>query len=161
MPLASPAPSKATVTPEAPGYPQKETRAVRLLLFKVGHALEAQNRQTPPRLFSAALSCCSVAFPERECKLLSMGKAGDMEDALERLTTMVQVIGETPRVLEKANTLYRTPLHQRNLVLQGIISHMEATGEDPEIIRTFKLFAVPCVYMGAMEALHDSGYLQR
>jgi len=85
----------------------------------------------------------------------------ESEDALERLATMVQVIGETPRLLEKANILYRTPLHQRNLVLQDIVKHMLETDEDSDIVRTFRMFAIPSVYMGAMEALHDSGYLQR
>jgi len=74
---------------------------------------------------------------------------------------MVLVIGETPRVLEKAKILYKTPLDQRNLVLQGIIKHMIDTNEDKDIIKTFSLLAIPSVYMGAMEALHDSGYIER
>lgn len=38
---------------------------------------------------------------------------------------------------------------------------MAATEEDSGIIQAFKMFAVPNIYMGAMEALRDSGYLQR
>lgn len=83
------------------------------------------------------------------------------DDPLAQLTTMVQVIGETPRVLEKAQILYRTPLDQRNLVLQGIIKHMIDTGEDKDIIKTFQLLAIPSIYMGALEALHDCGYIRR
>jgi hypothetical protein len=90
-----------------------------------------------------------------------MRASDDPEDALEKLVGMIQVIGETPRLLDKAAMLYRTPLHQRNLVLQGIIRHMLETNEDSDTIRTFRLLAIPSVYMGAMEALHDSGYLQR
>lgn len=85
----------------------------------------------------------------------------EADDAFELLTAMVQVIGETPRLLEKADILYRTPLHQRNLVLQGIVKNMMETNEDTDIVKTFQLLAIPSVYMGAMEALHDSGYLDR
>lgn len=83
------------------------------------------------------------------------------EDMLNHLAQMVQVIGETPRVLEKAKILYKTPLDQRNMVLQGIIKHMIDTHEDADIVKTFQLLAVPAIYMGAMEALHDCGYIER
>jgi hypothetical protein len=83
------------------------------------------------------------------------------DDPLDQLTTMVQVIGETPRILERAQILYRTPLNQRNLVLQGIIKRMIDTNEDKDIIKTFQLLAIPSIYMGAMETLHDCGYIER
>jgi hypothetical protein len=89
-----------------------------------------------------------------------MNEAIDAGDAFV-LATMVQVIGEAPRLLEKANILYRTPLYQRNLVLQGIVKHMMDAKEDADIVKTFQLLAIPSVYMGAMEALHDGGYLER
>lgn len=83
------------------------------------------------------------------------------EHAFDHLEGMAQVIGETPRVLEKAKALYRTPVDQRNLVLQGIIKHMIDSAEDEDIVQTFKLLVVPAVYMGVMEALHDCGYMDR
>jgi len=82
-------------------------------------------------------------------------------DPLDQLTTMIQVIGETPRVLERAQILYKTPVSQRNLVLQGSIKHMIDTDEDKDIIKTFQLLATPSIYIGAMEALHDCGYINK
>lgn len=90
-----------------------------------------------------------------------MNNSIETEAVLKKLTTMVQVIGDTPRLLKKATAIYRTPLHQRNLVLQGIVRRMMESNEDPDIIKAFQLLAVPGLYAGMMETLRDSGYLER
>jgi hypothetical protein len=63
--------------------------------------------------------------------------------------------------LKKTRVFHRTPLSQRDLVLQGIIKHMMEAGEASDIIEIFRLFPVPQAYTGAMEALHDCGYPER
>lgn len=80
------------------------------------------------------------------------------KDQIEQLAKMTQCIRENPAWLAWVEKLGQQPLPQRRQSVLQFVAEMQAQGEDPQAVATFRLLADPEILRLIGEALQSKAF---